>query len=87
MNDENATTMSFNKVMDELPKTDISQEMKNNLSPALVFYSILHLANEKGLKLEQNSNLSDIKISPYDNTTELDTSDNEANGSTSMNNN
>lgn len=86
MNGEKSTEMSFSKVMSELPKTDMSQEMKKNLSPALVFYSILHLANEKGLKLEQNENLSDIKISPYNYTAEIDTSLNEGSGSMSNNN-
>lgn len=54
-------TISFHKLYNALPN-HLSPTMKENLSVPLAFYSILHLANEHGLKLIQRDNLKDLGV-------------------------
>ncbi|XP_076800336.1 condensin complex subunit 2-like [Clavelina lepadiformis] len=52
----------FSKICRTLP-ANVSQSMSENLSVPIIYNCLLHLANEKQLKLEGCANLSDVKIS------------------------
>ncbi|GAB6025465.1 hypothetical protein CHUAL_011205 [Chamberlinius hualienensis] len=54
-------TKSFREMYDILPNLVTSQTAKN-LSPAIAFTCLLHLANEKILKIESNENHNDLSI-------------------------
>ncbi|XP_055682088.1 condensin complex subunit 2-like [Lutzomyia longipalpis] len=54
-------TISFMKLYRALP-AQLSPMMRKNLSMALAFYAILHLANEHGLELIQRTDLKDFGI-------------------------
>jgi condensin complex subunit 2 len=51
----------FHEVMQQLPKI-LSKNMADSISISLAFYSILHLANEKNLELDQDEDLKDFRI-------------------------
>lgn len=53
--------VKFTEVYDLL-KTVVSKTVAENMSRGLVFYSILHLVNEKGIGLEDQSDLQDFTI-------------------------
>ena len=52
----------FTELYEELPHK-MSQLLSENLSVPLAFTCLLHLANEKQLKIEGTPSLSDLKIS------------------------
>uniref|UniRef100_U5EZU8 Condensin complex subunit 2 n=1 Tax=Corethrella appendiculata TaxID=1370023 RepID=U5EZU8_9DIPT len=56
-----AKVLNFNKLYKDLP-SQLSKTMSENISTSLAFYSVLHLANEKSLRLEQMTDLEDFKI-------------------------
>ncbi|CAH1783707.1 unnamed protein product [Owenia fusiformis] len=53
---------SFQTLLDTLPDT-VSKNMSKNLSIPIVFVCLLHLANEKTLKLVSDENMDDLNIS------------------------
>lgn len=58
---ESQSTLHFKEVYEQLPKI-LTKSMAENISVGLVFYSLLHLANEKGLKLQMHNDLEDFSI-------------------------
>lgn len=53
-------TLSFQELLNDLPQ-NVSTHMAKNLSVPIAFVCLLHLANEKTLKIE-SENMSDLKI-------------------------
>lgn len=58
---EHRKVITFNKVVKDLPHI-LSKMMSQNMSIPLAFYSVLHLANENKLYLNQKSDLRDFDI-------------------------
>lgn len=54
--------VSFSNLYGTLPRL-IPNQMAENLSVPLAFNCLLHLANEKNLKIESCSDMSDLRIS------------------------
>ncbi|XP_016961703.1 condensin complex subunit 2-like [Drosophila biarmipes] len=52
---------SFQKVYEELPN-HLTPKMADSLSPAVAFYSVLHLANDSKMRLIPQEDLKDFKI-------------------------
>lgn len=53
--------MSFQKLLKDLPEK-VSGQTARNLSVPIAFVCLLHLANEKTLKIEEDSNMEDLII-------------------------
>ncbi|XP_062571200.1 condensin complex subunit 2-like, partial [Saccostrea cucullata] len=53
-------SLSFQELLNDLPQ-NVSSHMAKNLSVPIAFVCLLHLANEKTLKIE-SENMSDLKI-------------------------
>lgn len=54
---------SFSEIYKELPYV-LSKSMSENISKSLAFYSVLHLTNERSLRLVRQDDLEDFKILP-----------------------
>lgn len=54
-------TIKFNEVLGKVPRV-VSQKCAESMSRSLVFYSILHLCNEKGVDIEMQADLEDLTI-------------------------
>lgn len=54
---------TFSAVYRELPHI-LSKSMSENISKSLAFYSVLHLTNERSLRLVRQDDLEDFKILP-----------------------
>jgi len=52
---------SFQEVYEKLPN-QLTPKMADSLSPAVAFYSVLHLANDSKLRLIPQEDLKDFKI-------------------------
>lgn len=59
--EEEVKEISFSSLFKKLP-TKLSNNMKESLSIPLSLLAVLHLANEKGLSLINNSNYTDFTI-------------------------
>lgn len=55
--------VSFSQIFKELPHV-LSKTMSENISKSLAFYSVLHLTNERSLRLMRQDDLEDFKILP-----------------------
>ncbi|XP_050095283.1 condensin complex subunit 2 [Anopheles aquasalis] len=53
--------ISFTKLYEKVPQL-LSKSMSENISKALAFYAVLHLANEKSLRLEGQADMKDFVI-------------------------
>ncbi|XP_035791930.1 condensin complex subunit 2-like [Anopheles albimanus] len=53
--------IKFSKLYQKVPQL-LSKSMSENISKALAFYAVLHLANEKSLRLEGQADLKDFII-------------------------
>ncbi|XP_065086359.1 condensin complex subunit 2 [Ochlerotatus camptorhynchus] len=54
---------SFSEIFKELPHV-LSKSMSENISKSLAFYSVLHLTNERSLRLVRHDDLEDFEILP-----------------------
>lgn len=54
---------SFSEIFRELPHV-LSKSMSENISKSLAFYSVLHLTNERSLRLVRQDDLEDFLILP-----------------------
>uniref|UniRef100_A0A336LLN1 Condensin complex subunit 2 n=1 Tax=Culicoides sonorensis TaxID=179676 RepID=A0A336LLN1_CULSO len=62
---EDAIEVDFNEVYEKLPRV-LTKNMAENISTGLVFYSVLHLANERGVRLKQHEDLEGCTILKVD---------------------
>ncbi|XP_063700723.1 condensin complex subunit 2-like [Culicoides brevitarsis] len=65
-NGETVKEIEFKDVYDNLPKV-LTKSMAENMSTGLAFYSLLHLANEKGIEIVQHEDLDGCTIVKKDN--------------------
>lgn len=61
--------IEFKEVYEKLPRV-LTKSMAENISTGLVFYSLLHLANEKGLRVVQHDDLEGCILLKSDNVEE-----------------